>query len=272
MMQFRTIKNALVDLLAANAAGRFRVVGAQSQGVSASEIKGVKRAVQVFYSVGKFPGSAGGYGSRTHTMMFTVGLYVSAAAKADLSAINTVGATHQQVSAALAALQESSAVADLLWDELAEIVFQIISDGKNQNLGLPIGNVASLWISDIVKEDPVPAGSLVALEGRVVVSLNTSEDVTGDTPTVASDITTALSIFGDGVQKTGVTVGSVLQNGIIVNSPSYSWMVGVDDQGNATLQSVDAQSPSPVVVLSSPDGTEWVLGADDDGNITLTSQ
>ena len=58
-MKFETLEASVVAILGAAAAGRFQVVGYAQRGVAAEEIKNSLRTVQVFFSGGKFPKSAG---------------------------------------------------------------------------------------------------------------------------------------------------------------------------------------------------------------------
>ena len=209
MMKFRIIKKALNDLLGTAAAGRFHVVGYERQGVDARQIMNNDRIIQVFYSQGAFKKSGGGLtGPKQHDIDFGIGLFVSAPARVDLSVINREGATQGQIEGALAAMQEGSYVADELFDELAEMVWNILTDGRNRDLGLKIGTVANNWVESIHKEGPVPRGALVVLTGEIHFTLSASEDVTGDigVQVVRTAFGVTLDLPGDTVQKTGVLV------------------------------------------------------------------
>ena len=209
MMKFRRVKKALNDLLGGASAGRFHVVGYERQGVDAQQVKNMDRIVQAFYSHGDFRKSAGSLtGPKLHDINFGIGLFVSAPARVDLSVINKEGATQGQIEGALAAMQEGSYVADELFDELAETVWNILTDGRNRDLGLKIGTVSNNWVESIRKDAPVPRGALVVLTGEIHFTLSTSEDVTGDigVQVVRTAFDVTLDLPGDTVQKTGVSV------------------------------------------------------------------
>lgn len=209
MMNFRTVNQAIIDTLGSAAAGRFKVVGYQRQVKSAQEVKDNSRMVQSFYAGGDFPKSAGRQtGPVQHNMTFSVGLTVSAPARVDLSAINNPAATAGQIATALAALQEGADAADILFDELAEIVYQILMDGRNFDLGLPVGTVSKRWVNSIRKDQPAPEGSLVVLTGTIEYSCNTVEQIAGDTGTAGGIISTVVDIDGDDVERTGVEVNN----------------------------------------------------------------
>ncbi len=209
MMNFRTVNQAIIDALGDAAAGRFQVVGYRRQVKDAEGVRNNSRMVQSFYSSGDFPKSAGRQtGPAQHNMTFSIGLTVSAPARVDLSAINNPTATAPQISAALAALQEGAAVADNLFDELAEIVYQILMDGRNFDLGLSVGTVSKRWVDSIRKDQPTPEGSLVILTGTVQYSCNTVEQIPGDVGTAGGIISTVLDIDGDNVERTGVEVNN----------------------------------------------------------------
>lgn len=209
MMNFRTVNQAIIDTLGAAAAGRFQVVGYQRQVKSAQEVKDNSRMVQSFYAAGDFPKSAGRQtGPVQHNMTFSIGLTVSAPARVNLSAINDPNATAGQIATALAALQEGADAADILFDELAEIVYQILMDGRNFDLGLSKGTLSKRWINSIRKNQPAPEGALVVLTGTVEYSCNTVEDTPGDTGTAGGIISTVVDIDGDDVERTGVEVNN----------------------------------------------------------------
>lgn len=182
-MKFRTVNKALNKLLGDSADGRYQTVGYETQGLDSSEFKDNKRIVQCYYSHGEFPRSGGSLsGPKKHDIHYSLGLYVSAAARVDLSAINREGATRKEVSDALSALQDGAYVADTEFDEFVEILFGVMTDGLNRDIGLPRGTVSNCWINSIRKDDPLPRGSLVVLTGEINFTLSVSEDITGDIP------------------------------------------------------------------------------------------
>lgn len=207
MMNFRVINKAIIKLLGDSAAGRFRVVGYEAQGKASQEVKGNNREVQSYFAQGDFARSAGRTrGSAKHAMTFTLGFTVSSPAKVNLSVINREGATKEQVAGALSAMLDAAYCADLLFDELADIAYQILRDSRNYDLGLPIGTVTDGWVAHIHKDPPAPNGELVTLTGTMVYTCATDEAVTGDTGTVPTEgVTTRIDMPGDDVQQTGIT-------------------------------------------------------------------
>lgn len=214
MMHFRTINQAIINLLGASAGGRFRVVGYEAQGKDAREVKHNKREVQSYFTQGDFPKSRGSRRSGQHDMTFTIGLTVSASARCNLAIINqqTPPPTKDQISGALAALTDAAYEADKLIDELYEIVYQILRDARNYDLGLSRGIVTDSWVDAIRKDQPVPQGELVTLTGTVQFTCSTSEAVTGDTGVLATDgISVGLDLVeGDDTIKAGVLVRRVI--------------------------------------------------------------
>jgi len=208
MMNFRVVNKAITCLLGKSAAGRFRVVGFQGQGQDASEIRNNKRLAQSYFSSGQFPKSSGRFtGATQHEMTFTIGLSVTSSAKANLNAINNVNATPSQIASALGQLQEGAAEADILMDELFEMVYQILMDGRNVDLGLPVGTISSRWINQLQKDEPQPQGDLVVLTGSVQYTCQTVEAVTGLTGVLMTGgISTQIDQHGDDVEKAGVDV------------------------------------------------------------------
>lgn len=206
MMNFRTVTAAIQTILGDAAAGRFSVIGYRRQGRDAEEIRGDKRSVQVYFSSGDFPKSAGrSSGSTQHQMTFNVDLSVSAPAKVNLAAITTPGATAGQIATALSALQEAADIADEAMDELMEMVYQILMDARNFDLGLDRGIVSSRWVGSLNKDDPQPQGSLVVLTGRIQYTCQTVEAIVGEIGVAATGgISTVIDIIGDDVERTGV--------------------------------------------------------------------
>ena len=143
-MQFRTVKAAVVNILGLAAAGRFRVVGYKPRAMAAEEANDSLRTVQVFYSDGRFPKSGGGsLGPVLHDVTLKIDLAVACAAKGNLSVLENPAATAVQLAAALDTFQESADLADSTMDTLIDVVYQILMDGENLDLGMPKGEVAS---------------------------------------------------------------------------------------------------------------------------------
>jgi hypothetical protein len=240
MMSFRTVNQALIDTLGAAAAGRYQVVGYRRQGKSASEVKGNSRMVQVYYSGGDFSRSGGRQtGATQHAPTVTIGLSVSSPAKVNLSLINSEAATQGQRVIALAALQEAAYLADGLWDELAEIVYQVLMDARNIDLGLSRGTMSNRWVESIKKDSPEPNGELVMLTGVMTYAYNCVEDVVGDTgvPATGEWISTQLDIDGDDVEQTGVNVRQVdVVDGYLFDAETGAQLVDAETGAVLTIE------------------------------------
>jgi hypothetical protein len=212
MMQFRKTKQDLVRILGNAAKGRFRVVDHQVQVIDSTEILGGKRRVQVFYGEGDFPkGKAGLTGPTQHEATYRIELGVSAATEVNLAVLNDADATEAQRAAALKCFKSSSKLADDSLDELFEIVYQILMDGRNIDVGSegPPFVVKDRWIEGFSKDNPVPQGEFVELTGSVRFSCQLTEQVPGDTGTAATqpafDITD--DVNENGSNNTGSLTG-----------------------------------------------------------------
>jgi len=207
MMNFRLVKNAIKTILSDAAIGRYIVVGNQKQKKSAEEFTGNNRLVEVFFKTENFDKGRGRLnGPVNGDVTIAMELTVSAPAEADLATINDPGSTAVEVQAALLGIKESSEAADDSMDELFDIVYQIIMDAKNVELGLPDGVVANRWISSINKDTPNPSGGLITLSGFLDFSCRVDETVDGDVGVdfVQTDFVTEI---GSDIQtKTGIVI------------------------------------------------------------------
>ncbi|KPK96010.1 hypothetical protein AMJ80_02395 [bacterium SM23_31] len=208
MMNFRLIHDSIINILGLAEAGRFQTIGFQRQTKAVEEAVDNSRMVTVFYSAGNFPKtSAGLTGPVQHDITFRVELLVAKPATADIATINNPASTPAQKLAALAALQEAAQRADGSMDELIEIVYQILMDARNVDMGLPVGTVASRWIPSFQKDEPRPKGDLVQLTAAATLTLRTAEQIAGD-PGVegANIINNTLDIPGNTENITGVLI------------------------------------------------------------------
>jgi hypothetical protein len=182
-MAFRTIKAALETTLVANAAARFSFEGFQRQSHTASELTGTNRHVSVYYRQGQFEKGRSGMwaGPFHHAMTFAVELVLAAPASMDLRVIDDPNASPQALMSALAASQEAAKVADQQWDELADIVWQILMDARNESLGLTTMVIEDRWISNVQKAEIAKMGEYVLLTGTMDYTCNAVESVTGET-------------------------------------------------------------------------------------------
>jgi hypothetical protein len=212
MMRFREVKQSLINnVLGPAEAGRFQTIGFQRQKKSAEENKGNSRTIQVYYNSGDFPTSRGSLqGPNQHDLTFKIDITVSEPVGADLSVLRDNLSTPAEKAAALLLAQESAERADNSIDELFEIVYQIVMDARNINLGIDTSNfrVANRWIGQIQKDDGLENGDLFVITGSMQLTCRVSEDVTGDTPTLADTIETKIEFDGDPNENTGVTVNT----------------------------------------------------------------
>jgi len=207
-MAFRTVKTAIETLLNANvgAPARFRVFGYQAQQRGASDFLGNDRAVRVYYNKGNFPKSAASVeGPFDHQLTFTLELITVAQAEADLTALNDPNSTDGDRAAALLASKPAAQAADESMDEFMEIIFQILMDARNQDLGLPKYSIDARWIMSMDKDPAIPTGKYVVLTGAIEVTCAAEEIVTGEQPVTPADPSILIdmeSIDGDTNQKT----------------------------------------------------------------------
>jgi len=210
MMNFRTIKTAITGIFGAAESGRYQTIGFQRQSKNAAEVLGSNRFVQVFFSSGDFPESGGSRsGTKNHEVTYRIELTASASSKIDLSVF--ASGTEAQKSAAIAAHLEASQEADNSIDELIDIVYQVIMNNRNLDLGLPVGTVTNRWISSIQKDTPPNQGEYVIMTASMNLTLRTTEEVTGDTGTTPDivEMDTTIKYQEDQDDKSGVLVTNV---------------------------------------------------------------
>lgn len=207
MMTFRTVKTAIVDLLSDNAAGRFRVIGKQIMSKSADEIRDNDRLVQVYFSDGSFPKSAGRmHGSKTHDVTIEIDLSGCASATGDLSVLDSPDATAIQKAGAIAAIREASDVADQIIDELIDAVYNILMDARYEGLLLPKGTISSRWIDRIQKDTLIERGEFVVKTANMKYTCRVQEYVSGDIGNQPATVIINSSVPNDGDTGTGVNV------------------------------------------------------------------
>jgi hypothetical protein len=214
MMNFRTVKTAIQDLLDTQAAGRFRVIGKQVMSKSADEIKDNDRLVQVYYSDGSFPKSGRLHGPKTHDIVIEIDMTASAGAVGDLSILENPDATAIQKAGAIAAIREASDEADTKIDELIDAVYNILMDARYEGLLLDKGIISSRWIDRIQKDTLLERGEFVVKTANMKYTCRVQEIVSGDignqparviydsTTLISADIEEVL----DSVEKTGALI------------------------------------------------------------------
>ena len=209
MMNFRKIKTSITEkVLGPAEGGRYKTIGYQRQNTDIEDILGKNRTVQVFFSSSDFPKNASALqGPFKHEPSYRIELAVAEDSAVNLTALKDENATDADREKAWKSFVEAGDAADDSFDELAEIVFQVLMDARNIDLGMPIGTVADRWVGQIRKDDPEPTGEYVMLTGAMMLTCSTSEAAAGDPGvTGAGTIDTTVDIDGDDVEKTGVMV------------------------------------------------------------------
>lgn len=208
MMNFRLVIDSLVNnILGPAEKGRFRVIGYQDQKRAAEEVFDCLRTVQVFYDNGNFSKSGGARtGPGQHDITIAIDLTVSQAVKADLKTIDN-GTTTEKI-LALVDMQNAAELAEKSTNELIDIIYNILMDGRNVDLGLAEGIIANRWIDRIEKKDVSGQGEYVVLGAVVNLSCRVEETPSGDEGTIIDSpvYDNTIDIDNDDVEKTGVTV------------------------------------------------------------------
>lgn len=204
-MNFQLLKASVVTLLGDNAAGEFRVVGYQKQAISGVETLDNSRLVKVFYASGDYPKSGGSLnGPFSHDMTFGLEMTVSKACEGDLAALVNPSSTALQYQTALADLKTGEDLVDDALDELHELIFQILMDARNQDLGLEPVRVANRWVTGYQKSEPLSNGEVVTITGTMPLTARMPETVSGDTGTTGTTIDMGLDHDADTVVRSGV--------------------------------------------------------------------
>ena len=207
MMNFRVVKNAIQDLLDDNANGRFRVIGKQVMSKSADDVLNNDRLVQVYFSDGSFPKSAGRlHGPKTHDITIEIDMTASAGAVGDLSILENPDATAIQKAAAIAAIREASETADEKIDELIDAVYNILMDARHEGLLLPKGTISSRWIDRIQKDTLLERGEFVVKTANMKYTCRVQEYVSGDIGNTPATVEIYSNLPNDGDTGTGVNV------------------------------------------------------------------
>jgi hypothetical protein len=205
MMNFELLEASIIELLGNAEAGRFRTVGYQKQGQEAFHVKDTDRSVQVYYSEGNYPKSAGSLnGPVMHDMTFNLDLTVSMPAKGDLATLENPNATAPELQAALASLQIAEFLVNQSWNDLAAIVYQILMDARNLDLGLAPIRVANRWVDQPLKDPVLRRGELVVLTGSMKLTARMPEELLGDAGIPFTVIDTEIEIDGDPIGRAGV--------------------------------------------------------------------
>ena len=194
MMNFRNIKNSIITILDTAAAGRFEVIGSQRQRQGAEDINSQKK-VMVYFLSDTFSENSGSINGTVQSFpVFRIMLEVSAKGTyTDSSDPNT--------------LTSANLVADNMFDELADNVYQILMSGENLDIGQPVGQVGNRYIKTIEKNDINKDGEFVIITGSMDLSCITPETVPEEMGTAATINKSSFAIGEDTHQATGIQVG-----------------------------------------------------------------
>lgn len=194
-MMFRTVKADLITLLGAQAGGQYRVLGFQEMVRSAEGVNDTDRVVEVYYSNGNFKDGGGAmFGTTKHDITFRIDMSVSRASSVDLSVLNNPASTEGQRATALAAFVSAKKLVDDSFDELIDVIYNIIMDPRNQEFGGTKYSVGSRWIGNVTKDEIVPRGEYAILTGTMQLTCNVTEELTGDTGTTGDIVNLELEL------------------------------------------------------------------------------
>jgi hypothetical protein len=195
MLAAFTVKNSLVNLLAAAANGRYEVSGAKNRKADALDIRNTPQ-VTVSYKSGQFPRSSSSInGPYQHEASISIDILVAAEAEADLAAIKNPDAETADIAAALAAKQDAETLADQKADEAMSLLFDIIMRPQNNKLGMEYD--VDRWIAELRKSDPSALGDLVVLAAGFTLTVQVPEYTTGEEGVPGTGITHNIGLTAD---------------------------------------------------------------------------
>jgi len=184
-MIFEHVRDALVDLFGSKQGTAWNTIGFIERDQSAAE-NNSKRTVQVYYNSGDFPkGSSSPSGPVQHNMTFNLILTVSEKSTGDLVALSAAE-TAEEYAAALATFSRSEFLADRSMDEFIRLIFSVLMDPQNRNLGLPatvglrkIPNIGNRWVPTVRKEQPNTKGEFCTMRAMITLTGLVPEDLLG---------------------------------------------------------------------------------------------
>lgn len=208
MMNFRKVKDSIENILRFHEANRYITSAFQRQSMSAVEFLDNKRTVHILHFNSEFPKNASSLsGPVQNDAIYNLNLKVSKAAEGDVSAIINPTATQQEIETALANFSEASQLAENSINEFIDIIYQVLMDARNYDLGMEKGIVSNRWIDRADKDDPLPVGEYVILTAQLQLSCRIVEIVEGDTGIPGGKVfDTVVDIEGDDIEKSGVIV------------------------------------------------------------------
>jgi hypothetical protein len=125
-------------------------------------------------------------------------------AKGDLATLENPSATAPELQAALASLQIAEFLVNQSWNDLASIVYQILMDARNLDLGLAPVRVANRWVDQPLKDPVLRRGELVVLTGSMKLTARMPEELLGDEGVPLTELNTEIEIDGDPIGRAGV--------------------------------------------------------------------
>jgi hypothetical protein len=209
MMKFRTVRDSVRRLLDDKSAGEYRVIGSQKAGKHAESVLNHDRLVEVYFSRGDLPKSGGSLaGPNRHDITFRIDLTVSKSSEGDVAVLEDSDSTAAAMATALGDMKESGLLADDSIDELYELVYQNLMDARSLDLGLNEGDVASRWVSQLAKDEPIKTGNYTILTGSMLLTCTVAEQVTGYKGVTVEPVFNAdLELSTDEPGLAGVQVG-----------------------------------------------------------------
>jgi hypothetical protein len=101
---------------------------------------------------------------------------------------------------------ESSALADAAWDEMAGIIFKVLTDARNIDFGLGKGELSNRWVNQLKKDEPVTDGEFAIITGSMILTCQAEEVALGDDSGVIDPktIKTVIDIEDDDNEQTAV--------------------------------------------------------------------
>lgn len=201
-MNFIIIKDALKAIFAPQDGVEYRLIGYQRQEKAAETLRNKNREVVVYFRRFTQPkGRSRFSGPATIEAEYSVELQVSAATNVNLLDLETNDPA--KIQTALAGLKEASDIADTSMDELIDIVWNVLNDARNKQLGLDDGIMSSAWTSEVTKGEPNPRGGLVVLSASIPFTCTTTEEPSGEVPVDIVENNIDNIINEDTNQKTG---------------------------------------------------------------------
>lgn len=187
-MIFEVVRDSIGTILANAARGRYTVIGYQKQASAATTKRGANRSVAVYYQRGGFAKSAGASrGGTRHEANYKIELGVAAAAKGSALDPNEI--------------TEAEFLADRELDALMGLVYQILMDQTNYDLGLSIGTTANRWVDELQKDNISQRGELPFITGSMNLTVDMNEPIYGDPPETVTATEYAVDLEG---RATGV--------------------------------------------------------------------